>query len=56
MHLQRDSLSVLSDQTVNTRLEGLITTTDDGTILLFNKRAQELLDLESTATPTNYMI
>ncbi|WP_286770748.1 PAS domain S-box protein [Sphingobacterium sp. 40-24] len=49
MHQQRDSLSMLFDQTVNTRLEGTITTTDDGTILLFNKRAQELLDLDSTA-------
>jgi len=49
MHLQRDSLSVLSSQTVNTRLEGLITTTENGTILQFNKRAQELLDLKGTA-------
>jgi PAS domain S-box-containing protein len=48
MHLQRDSLSVLSDQTVNTRLEGLITTAEDGTILQFNKRAQELFALKTT--------
>jgi len=48
MHLQRDSLSVLSDQAFNTRLEGLITTTEDGTILQFNNRAKELLALENT--------
>jgi len=46
MHLQRDSLSTPSAQTQRSELEGLITTSEDGTILHLNSRACELLALD----------
>ncbi|GAA4174289.1 PAS domain S-box protein [Sphingobacterium ginsenosidimutans] len=46
MHLQRDSLSTPSAQTQRSGLEGLITTSEDGTILHLNARACELLALD----------
>lgn len=48
MHLQRDSLSTPSTPTQSSGLEGLITTSEDGTILHLNGRACELLTLDNS--------